>query len=94
MNLAAREQNEDQEAFLPKTRKKDRFSEDGPADLTSAVKRHMRLVLEIFMGLLIFLLLVNAQGREAIIPSTGPTCRSLTHPQGAKCLMALTNAKI
>jgi hypothetical protein len=84
MNLISREQDEDQEAFLPKSHEDASFLEDRPKDLISTVKGHARLVLEIFMGLLIFLLLVNVQGRKTIQASTFPTCRSLTHSLYAK----------
>lgn len=78
MNPASREQNEDQEAFLPKTHEDVLLPRSGRGgDLVSAVKRHMRLAMEIFMAVLIFLLLVNTQGRKTIKPTAVPICRSL-----------------
>jgi hypothetical protein len=84
MNLVPRDQNEDQEAFLPKAHKAISVSENGPPELISALKAHLRLVLDIFMAFLILGLLAHPPGRQMTKPSAVPTCMSLTHNKYGK----------
>jgi len=79
MNLAQREQNEDQEAFLPKARDghDSSFTEGEEQGLLQSLKAHLRLVVEIFMALLIFVLLVHPSSRATMKPSAVPTCMAL-----------------
>ena len=80
MSLVQREQDEDREAFLPKTHDEENilFVEDGEIGLWSTIKAHVRLVGEIFMGLLILLLLVHPPSRMTTQQSAVPTCTSTT----------------
>jgi hypothetical protein len=78
MNLVEREQDEDQEAFLPKARDcPDTASRNAEGQrLVQSLKVHLRLVVEIFMALLIFVLLVHPPSRTTMKPSAVPNCMS------------------
>ena len=78
MSPVQREQDEDQEAFLPKTHDEENIllAKDGGIGLWSTFKAHARLVTEIFMGLLILLLLVHPPSRMTTQQSAVPICMS------------------
>ncbi|KAN0098999.1 protein of unknown function (DUF3328) domain containing protein [Hyaloscypha variabilis] len=74
MSPVQREQDEDREAFLPKTHNEENIllAEDGGIGLWSTFKAHARLVAEIFMGLLMLLLLVHPPSRMTTQQSAVP----------------------
>jgi hypothetical protein len=94
MNLVPREQNEDQEAFLPKAHKAIPLSENGPPELIPALKAHLRLVIEIFMAFLILVLLAHPPGRQMTKPSAVPTCMSLTRNEYGKGCWLTCNSEV
>jgi len=78
MSRVQREQDEDREAFLPKIHDDEKipFAENDEVGFFSTLKAHVRLVLEIFMGLLILLLLLHPLSRGTTKQSAVPTCTS------------------
>jgi hypothetical protein len=85
MDLVKREENEDEQAFLPKTRESEEISlsevsfseeEEGPRKTTSwTSKKYLRLILEIMMGLVILVLFVHPfPARRPGKPTPVPEC--------------------
>jgi hypothetical protein len=75
MNLTKREQDEDQQAFLPKTNGDVSLLEEGPRKPTSAFNSYLRLGLEIVMAFVIVVLFIRPfSDRKAVKPSPVPSC--------------------
>jgi hypothetical protein len=85
MDLVKREENEDEQAFLPKARESEEISlsdvsfseeEEGPRKTTSwASKKYLRLILEIVMALVILVLFIHPfPARKPGKPTPVPDC--------------------
>jgi hypothetical protein len=95
MDLVKREQDEDQQAFLPEAREDISFSEKGSRRATSASKMHLRLILEIVMAFVVVVLLIHPfRDRKTVKPSPVPRCMFLTCDLKTKEDIAVANMKL
>jgi hypothetical protein len=75
MDIIKHEQEEDQQAFLPKTDEDFLFSDRGARKAISAWKSYMRLILEIMMAFVIVILFIcTLSNRKTGKPSPVPRC--------------------
>jgi hypothetical protein len=102
MDLVKREEDEDQQAFLPKARESEEislsdvsFSEEGetPRKTTPwASKKYLRLILEIVMALVILILFIHPfPARRLGKPTPVPECMFFNYDQMNKKENAFTN---